>query len=295
VNLRQTPTAGPAPWGGACRRSCEVPAIVEAQVAGLVEIPVGFVNICTDESGDAWDAFEEAAADALDAEDSDEFFRRIMSGLSQVAGGVGGAASRVRRVAQTTARRAGQAQRITRRAARARSPVGYLVQRLGQYLNEGFDEFDALEDLADLYAEEELDEALPVLAGVAARALVRPLVRRATGQIGLGVRRQIVRSAGQAARTLARRVGPRSVRALPQIVRSIGRSAARSRMPPAAIGPAIRRVASRVVQRPGLIRRMAAPSQRRIGMGARIITTDGGRIPRRLVLRGPVEITIVSR
>jgi hypothetical protein len=205
-----------------------MPAIVEAQVAGLVEIPVGFVNICTDESGDAWDAFEEAAADALDAEDSDEFFRRIMSGLSQVAGGVGGAASRVRRVAQTTARRAGQAQRITRRAARARSPVGYLVQRLGQYLNEGFDEFDALEDLADLYAEEELDEALPVLAGVAARALVRPLVRRATGQIGLGVRRQIVRSAGQAARTLARRVGPHSVRALPQIVRSIGRSAARN-------------------------------------------------------------------
>ena len=44
---RQTPTAGPAPWGGACRRLREVPAMVEAQVVGLMKMPVGFMNICT--------------------------------------------------------------------------------------------------------------------------------------------------------------------------------------------------------------------------------------------------------
>jgi hypothetical protein len=45
VNSRQTPTAGPAPWGGACRRPCEAPAMVEAQVVGLMKMPVGFVNM----------------------------------------------------------------------------------------------------------------------------------------------------------------------------------------------------------------------------------------------------------
>ena len=48
---RQTPTAGPAPGGGACRRSREVPAMVEAQVVGLMKMPVGFVNMCTMPTG----------------------------------------------------------------------------------------------------------------------------------------------------------------------------------------------------------------------------------------------------
>jgi hypothetical protein len=39
VNLRQTPMAG--------RRSREVPAMVEAQVAGFMKMLVGFVNICS--------------------------------------------------------------------------------------------------------------------------------------------------------------------------------------------------------------------------------------------------------
>ena len=37
----------PHPMGRGCRRPREVLAMVEAQVAGLMEMPVGFMNMCT--------------------------------------------------------------------------------------------------------------------------------------------------------------------------------------------------------------------------------------------------------
>ena len=165
----------------------EDPALMEAE--GF-ESDLGFEEDLGDafnpfetEDVDNWDALEAAVADALDAEDADEFFRSLLGGLSRVAGAVGrGAgtagrtartvgqaagtvgrnASQAQRVAGRAQHAAGRAQQLATRAARARSPMGYLMQQLGQYLNQGFDEYDALEDLDGLFAEEEMDEALPI-------------------------------------------------------------------------------------------------------------------------------------
>jgi ABC-type transporter Mla subunit MlaD len=213
----------------------------------------------------AWEALEDAMADALEAYDTDEFLGRALGGISQVAGlinrGVGAAGQATRtvsRVAHRTRRATGQAQRvagrvgrIAGRAARARSPLGYLMQRFGQYLNEGFDEFEALEDLADTFAEEELDEFLPVLAGLAARALARPSVRRAAGQLTRPLRRRLVRGATQATQAL---------RALPRIAQSVARISARRRLQPGALPAAFRQIAAQVAAHPQLAQRLAQPA-----------------------------------
>jgi len=253
------------------------------------------------EDVDAWDALEDAMADALDAEDTDEFFRRSLGALSRVAGVVGRGAGTVGRVvrtvgqaAQTAGRVARRTRRIAGRAAQARSPVGYLMQQLGQYLNQGFDEYDALEDLANLFAEEEMDEALPVLAGVAARTALRPMLRRTAGQVSRPLRRQLVLSTTQAAQTLVRRRGPQAVRALPRIARSVGRTAVRRGLRPAALPQAVRRAAVQVAARPALVQRLAQPLAQPPARTA-MRRPLGRGIPRRFRLRGPVEITIVSR
>jgi hypothetical protein len=222
----------------------------------------------------AWEALEDAMADALEAYDTDEFLGRALGGISQVAGLISrgaGAAERatrtVNRVAHRARRAAGQAQRvagrvgrIAGRAARARSPLGYLMQRFGQYLNEGFDEFEALEDLADTFAEEELDEFLPVLAGLAARALARPSVRRAAGQLTRPLRRRLVRGATQATQALLRRRGSQALRALPRIAQSVARISARRRLQPGALPAAFRQIAAQVAAHPQLARRLAQPA-----------------------------------
>jgi hypothetical protein len=239
---------------------------------------------------------------------------RTAGRVGRVAGRAGRVAGRVGRVAGRARRVAGRAQRLAGRfprgggglvdlpedseappsddgrAAPPPNPIGLLMQQLGQYLNQGMDEYEALEDLADLFAEEDLDEALPVLAGVVARTAVRPVLRRAGGQISRPVRRQLVRSATQATQTLMRRRGPQAVRTLPRIAQSVGRTAARRGMRPAAVPQAIRRTTAQVAARPALVRRLAQPT---VSPAARRPVGHG--VPQRLRLRGPVEITIVSR
>jgi hypothetical protein len=161
---------------------------------------------------------------------------------------------------------------------------------LQQYTAQGFDEMEAFEDLADWFAEEEMDEALPVLAGLAARTLVRPLVRRAAGQVGRPIARQLVRGATQAARTLIQRRGPRAVRALPRIARSVARTAVRRRLPVTALPQAVRRAAARVAAQPRLVQRLASPAARVTPVRARVGAAPGS--VRRWRMGGPVEITI---
>jgi hypothetical protein len=198
-------------------------------------------------------ALEDAMSDALEAYDTDKFLGRALGGIARVSGlisrGAGAAGQAARTVSQATRRAqraAGQSQRvagrvgrIARRAARARSPLGYLMQRFGQYLNEGFDEFEALEDLADTFADEEMDQFLPVLAGMAARTLARPLVRQATGQLARPLRQRLVRSATQATQALLRQRGPQALRALPRIAQSVARISARQGLQPGALPAAV--------------------------------------------------------
>lgn len=274
---------------------------------------------------DALDALEEAVANAMDAEDSDEFLSNLIRGIRAVAGVVSRGAGTVNRVAGTVNRVAGRVQRtagqvrniaegvqgLVRPAAPqqrrrvARRPVGpvapsaagmpallqQLLPLLRQHAAQGADELELFEELADWFEEEDADAALPVLAGLAARTALRPLVRQGGGAIARGVRRQLVRGAAQAARNLVRRQGPRAVRALRPIARSVGRAAARNRLRPAALPAAIRQTANRVAAQPRLARRLSQTPGQAIGArGSRNRPTLSGGMPRRLVVRGPVEI-----
>jgi len=165
------------------------------------------------------------------------------------------------------------------------------MQRLGRYLAEGIDEREALDDLTELFVEEGLDEALPVLGGLAARALLQPLSAARTGRIGAPLRRQLVESATQAARTLAGRAEPEALRALPRLAQSIGRTAGRRDARPAALPQALRRTAAQIASQPALLARLMrsgpkrSPTRTGLGRGA----------AQRLVVPGPVEIHILSR
>lgn len=73
--------------------------------------------------------------------------------------------------------------RTEQQARQVSEPYATLMQQFGQYQNQGFDEFDALKDLAETFAgmdfdDDEIDDALPVVAGIAARAIARPLLGR---------------------------------------------------------------------------------------------------------------------
>ncbi|MDH4555942.1 hypothetical protein E8F11_12295 [Pseudomonas sp. BN417] len=310
-----------------------------------------------DESTDEYDetelldAFEDVMADALDAGDADEFFGRLLGGVSRLAGLVGrgargagqvartvrGGARQVGGVARTVGRAAGQVGRvagrvgqvanrvggiagrvgniagrasgianqvggiasnvgrITGRAAQSANPLGSLLQQLvpilQQYQAQGVDELDAFEDMADWLAEEDFDGALPVLGGLAARVLVRPVLQRAAGAgIAQPLRRQLVRSATQAARTLAQRRGPQAVRALPRLAQGVARTAQRRQTPARALPRAIRRTASQVAARPQLVRRLTQ-------IGITGAPAAGGAIgsAQRIRLNGPVELVIHRR
>jgi len=162
--------------------------------------------------------------------------------------------------------------------------LAQILPLLQQEAVDGADETEVFEDLADWFEDEGVDEALPILAGVAARAAVRPLVRRTGAAVGGAMGRQLVRSTTQAARTLVARRGPRAIRALPRIARGVGRVAARGGLRPAALPAAIRRTAARVAARPTLTRQLARPT--------RPPSARGGGLVRSLTLRGPVEVTV---
>jgi hypothetical protein len=143
---------------------------------------------------------------------------------------------------------------------------------------------DALEDLADLFADEELDEALPVLAGMAARTMVRPALRRAA--LSSPLRRQIVRSTTQVAQNLVRRQGPAALRALPRIAQSVGQTAARRRLSPSRLPQAIRQTGARVAAQPRLVRQLSRPAP---GMRRTSVRPGHGRggLPRPEDYTGP--------
>ncbi|MGZ8190290.1 MAG: hypothetical protein ACXWTS_03575 [Methylococcaceae bacterium] len=269
-----------------------------------------------EEEMDAMDAMEEVVANAMDAEESDEFLRRLISGIRGVAGAVSRGAGTVGRVAGRAQRVAGQVGRVARSVqsvagavsggGEQRGPRGGrrrvgsavalqgLLPLLQQHAAQGTNEMDMFEDLVDWFEQEEADEALPIVAGIAARSALRPVIRRGRTTVGRAVNRQIVRGATQAVQNLTRQQGPQAVRALRPIAASIGRVAARRGMRPTALPNAIRRATARVAAQPALTRRLVHTTvriSRRLAPRTHLNVSIGS-VPRRLVVNGPVEIII---
>ena len=233
----------------------------------------------------ALDAMEEAIADALEADDSDEFLRRVSRGLRRAAS-----------IARQVGRGVGQVARVVGPIASAIPiPQAQLIGRVaniaGRLLADGADEFVALEDML-AFAEDEqaVDAAAPVIAGLTIRT-----VMPRTARLDRASRRQLVRSVSQSARTLARRHGPRATRAVPRVVQAVQRTAQRRRMPIRQLPQAVRRTTARVASNPALVRQLTGSQPRTAPRTPQRRVRAGTGAPQRLVLRGPVEITIRSR
>ncbi|MBU3056553.1 hypothetical protein [Pseudomonas indica] len=223
-----------------------------------------------------FDSLEDAVADALEADDADEFLSRLRNFAQRVRQGIG----RVARVVAPIARAIPLPQAQL---------VGRIAGMAGRLLADGADEFEAIDELVDSYDDDAIDAAAPIVAGLAVRRAVPNVARLPQQQ-----RRQLVRSATQATRTLVRRQGAPAARAVPRIVTTAQRAVQQRRVPPRAIPQVVRRVTQQVVRRPNQVRQLSRPltrtTTRVTGRAAGSACPHCGH--RHMRIRGPVTIHI---
>jgi hypothetical protein len=221
------------------------------------------------------------------------------------APGVAGALGQVGRAAQTVGRGAGQAQGLAGSLGQMAGGAQGLFGQLSQLLGQGGNEFDAFDDVIDLYTEDGVDEALPAAVALAARAAARGLGFRNVAQLSQGGRRALVRGIASAARELARSRMPQAIRALPRLAHSAARVAQRRVPTPQRAVQTLRRglpqTARQIAQSPRAVQRLttnanaprplARPTN--IGRGLPGPRPRGG--PRQFTFSGPVTLTITPR
>ncbi|WP_157652665.1 hypothetical protein [Burkholderia ubonensis] len=204
------------------------------------------------------------------------------------------------------ARRVGRAARRTRRAAgslgQAAGGVQGLFGQISQLLSRSAGADEAFDALADLYVDDGVDEALPAMIGLAARAAVRGLGFRNAAQLSAAARRALVRGVAAAARELARSRWPHAVRALPRLTHSAAAAAQRRLPTPQQAVRLVRRelprAARQLAQNPRLIRSAVQRGAPRplvcpADMGHGLRSARIGR-SRSFHIDGPVTLTITS-
>jgi hypothetical protein len=211
---------------------------------------------------------------ALGAEDEDEFFGKIFNAVKKfgpkLLSGVG---------------------KVARLAAPALKAIphpyaqigGQVAGLLGKLRAEGATTEDALEAVAEIAVRDR--RALPVVAGLAARTLVKNKGATLSPQ----QRRQAVRSATKAAKTLVASGGPKAIRALPKVAKSVRRTAVAKGTPPAVRPQVLQRTAAKVAQNPMLLNKLSRPSAK----AQALVQRNGG--PGRgqsFTVAGPARIQI---
>jgi hypothetical protein len=238
-------------------------------------------------------AMEDAMAYALGAEDSDEFLGGIWKGIKKVGRVVG----KVARVAAPIARLIPH-------------PYAQLAAKglglIGKLRAEGASEDEALDAFAELASYDE--SALPIVAGLAARKLVK----RRGAHLPLPARRHLVRTMHHAAKTLVHQRGPKAIRALPKVVSSVKRTAAVKGTPIKVMPKVVARTVNKVVKSKPLVKKLSKP----VPTATRVVRAVMGHLlpgalgypgpmahpghmaspwmgkKRSFVLQGPVRITI---
>jgi hypothetical protein len=217
-----------------------------------------------------WSAFEQEIADGLDVADADEFFARLIGALGRAGGVVGRGAERAAGAASTTAQAAtrlagmlGQQAPVVATTSAGRSATSAIAP-LSRLFGHGFDDLDGFDAMADLFADDGFDAALPAAVGLAARVAARSLGSSAARPLPAGAARALVRGVGAATRELVRERGPHALRALPRLVRAAARAAQRLAATPERAALIVRQrlpVAARsVVRDPHLMQRLEHPA-----------------------------------
>ena len=231
------------------------------------------------------DGFDAMLAYSLASEDADEFFGKLFKTIKSAASKVGSA---VKKAAPVVGR-------IARAAAPALSlipgPYGAIgaqaAKLLGRLRMEGATEEEALEAFAELAARN--PRMLPIVATIGARTMLKGTGKR----MSQAARKKAVRDVKTAARTLVQKRGPTAVRALPKIVRSAKKMAARKGMPKPASTAVVKSAARKVAASPTLTRKLARPTPQAL----RIVKKSGAAKAggsRSFIIQGPARITITA-
>lgn len=172
---------------------------------------------------------------------------------------------------------------------RDESSIGTILRQLGHALGEDLDEELAFQNVTDALDRKQLpSEALhrsaPIVAAFLARIVSLPLLRISSDATPAEIE-SLVRAATQVAREALENRGARGWRTLPAIAATIARRAALRGLSVDALAEALPRLWARLGLGP---REASAPGSDRF-QGR----TKGE--PRRMVLRGPVEIVILER
>jgi hypothetical protein len=209
------------------------------------------------EAAEAEEFIGNALGGLLGAESEDEFLGKLWSGVKNI----------VKKAAPVVGS-------IARSAAPILSAIpipqaqlaGKVAGLLGNLRAEGASVEDAFEVVAEVAARDR--RALPVVAGLAARSLVK----NRGAMMPPAQRKQIAKTMTHAAKTLVANGGTPAIRALHKITRSVKRTAG-ARGTSAALQPrVVARTAAKVAQNPQLLRRLSAPSPH----GQALIRRAGG-------------------
>ncbi|WP_404368901.1 hypothetical protein ACIHQR_05350 [Corallococcus coralloides] len=251
-------------------------------------------------------ALEDTFADAMDAQDEEEFLRRLRAGARRLATVAGPTFQRIRRRAMPIA------MRLIRQAAPRLG--GIASQEIGRTVSGLLraDAMDAFADAAGDYAsDEDLDAFNRVLGGLAARHVVRstlsPARRRQQPQQARALGRAVSQMATQLATRVSQRYGPKALPAVTRVVRQVTQLVRQQGASPQAVPRMLRRIGTRVISNPRVVRRLARPTAavrqlraraglRRTGpLGQIPPVMGGGPAPRRMrtvTLRAPVRVIV---
>ena len=257
-----------------------------------------------------WDAFEEEVADGLEAADTDEFFARLAGALGRAGGVVRRGTDRVAGAATTTAQAAtrlaallGQRAPVVATARSGRATTSAIAP-LSRLFGQGLDDLDGFDMMADLFAEDGVDAALPAAVGLAARVAARALGSTAAQPLASGAARALVRGVGAAARALVGGRGPHALRALPRLVQAAARAAQRLATTPDRAAQIVRRrlpvAAANLMRNPRLMQRLeqpAAVTRPRRTRHPPVVSGSPAARPGRVRtynLPGPITLTMVA-
>lgn len=233
---------------------------------------------------DLMEAMEEIVADALDADDTDEFFKKLWRGIKRFGKKAG-------RVAKKVGRGIGKVSRIAAPILNKiplpwTQALGRVAGIAGKLMADGADEFEAIDVLADYADYEELDAAIPVIAGLTIRKTIPDIKYKPKS-----VRKKLVKSVSRATKKMVSRQGGKAAKAMPKVVQTAKKVSKRTGQP---LTKAISRTATKVSKSPTTTRKMALPviKKAKTGLGKMGGCPTCGK---KYNLRGPVTISIKGR
>lgn len=222
---------------------------------------------------DEEDALDNMMAYALDSEDADEFFKKLFRRVKKFAKKAKRVIGKVGRIAAP----------ILSKIPLPQAQVAARVARLaGRLRAEGASEDEILEAVAEIAVRDR--RALPIVAGLTAKTILKSKGKAMSFQ----ARKKVVKDMKKAAKVLVSKQGPKAIRALPKIAKSVKRATAMKGTPTKTKVMIVKRSAMKVAKSPAMTRKLARPSAKAKMAAKQVVKARSYTIP------GPARITITA-